>query len=35
MERPTRFEHSRWLGDKRTQVVYDVDDSTIRRSSTS
>lgn len=24
-ERPTRFEHSRWLGDKRTQVVYDVD----------
>ena len=30
MERPTRFEHSRWLGDKRTQVVYDVD--THRRS---
>ena len=26
MERPTRFEHNRWLGDKRTQVVYDVDD---------
>jgi hypothetical protein len=25
MERPTRFEHNRWLGDKRTQVVYDVD----------
>ena len=25
MERPTRFEHHRWLGDKRTQVVYDVD----------
>lgn len=24
-ERPTRFEHTRWLGDKRTQVVYDVD----------
>lgn len=25
MERPTRFEEHRWLGDKRTQVVYDVD----------
>jgi hypothetical protein len=25
MERPTKFEHSRWLGDKRNQVVYDVD----------
>lgn len=25
MERPTKFEHNRWLGDKRTQVVYDVD----------
>lgn len=25
MERPGRFEHSRFLGDKRTQVVYDVD----------
>ena len=25
MERPTRFEHNRWIGDKRTQVVYDVD----------
>jgi hypothetical protein len=24
-ERPIRFEHSRWLGDKRTQVVHDVD----------
>jgi len=24
-ERPIRFEHTRWLGDKRTQVVYDVD----------
>lgn len=24
-ERPTRFEHVRWLGDKRTQVVHDVD----------
>jgi hypothetical protein len=28
MERPTRFEHTRWLGDKRTQVVYDLDDVT-------
>lgn len=26
MDRPTRFEHNRWLGDKRTQLVYDLDD---------
>ena len=25
MERPVRFEHSRFLGDKRTQLVYDLD----------
>ena len=25
MRRPTRFEEHRYLGDKRTQVVYDVD----------
>jgi hypothetical protein len=25
MERPGRFEHSRFLGDKRTQLVYDLD----------
>lgn len=25
MERPGRFEHHRWVGDKRTQVVYDLD----------
>ena len=25
MTRPTRFEHSRFLGDKRTQRVYDLD----------
>jgi hypothetical protein len=25
MERPLRFEHSRYLGDKRTQLVYDLD----------
>jgi hypothetical protein len=25
MERPTRFEHGRFLGDKRTQLVYDLD----------
>jgi len=25
MERPTRFEHNRWVGDKRTQVVHDID----------
>ncbi len=24
--RPTRFEHYRFLGDKRTQIVYDLDD---------
>ncbi len=28
MERPTRFEHNRWVGDKRTQVVHDVDHCT-------
>ena len=28
MSRPTRFEHCRWLGDKRTQVVYDLDSVT-------
>ena len=25
MDRPSKFEHHRFLGDKRTQVVYDVD----------
>jgi hypothetical protein len=25
MTRPTRFEHFRFLGDKRRQVVYDLD----------
>ncbi len=24
-ERPLRFEHTRWLGDTRNQLVYDVD----------
>ncbi|MDE0701856.1 MAG: hypothetical protein F4Y27_03985 [Acidimicrobiaceae bacterium] len=28
MERPARFENSRFLGDKRIQVVYDLDDVT-------
>ena len=28
MERPIRFEHSRYLGDKRTQLVYDLDEWT-------
>lgn len=28
MERPVRFEHSRFLGDKRTQLVYDLDEWT-------
>ena len=25
MERPTRCEHARFVGDKRTQLVYDLD----------
>ena len=25
MQRPSRFEHTRFLGDKRTQLVYDLD----------
>ena len=25
VERPIRFEHFRYLGDKRTQLVYDLD----------
>jgi len=25
MERPSRFEHTQFLGDKRTQLVYDLD----------
>ena len=25
MERPSKFEHFRYLGDKRTQLVYDLD----------
>jgi hypothetical protein len=24
MERPVKFEHTRFLGDKRTQLVYDL-----------
>jgi hypothetical protein len=28
VERPSRFEHSRFLGDKRTQLVYDLDEWT-------
>ncbi len=27
MARPSRFEHNRWLGDKRTQVVHDLDNA--------
>jgi hypothetical protein len=26
MERPIKFEHTRYLGDKRTQLVYDLDE---------
>ena len=25
MERPTKFEHHQYVGDKRSQVVYDID----------
>jgi hypothetical protein len=25
MARPTRFEHYRWLGDKRSMIVHDLD----------
>ena len=28
MERPVKFEHTRFLGDKRTQLVYDLDEWT-------
>ena len=28
MKRPGRFEHTQFLGDKRTQLVYDVDSLT-------
>ena len=28
MARPTRFEHYQWLGDKRTQIVHDLDHAT-------
>lgn len=26
MKRPVKFEHARYLGDKRTQLVYDLDE---------
>jgi hypothetical protein len=26
VQRPGRFEHTRYLGDKRSQLVYDVDE---------
>ena len=26
MQRPGKFEHNRFVGDKRSQVVYDVDE---------
>ena len=26
MDRPGKFEHSRYIGDKRTQKVYDLDE---------
>lgn len=30
-DRPLRFEHHRWLGDKRTQIVYDLDDGGVEQ----
>ena len=35
MDRPGKFEHNQFIGDKRTQVVYDIDalDDAMRRSS--
>ena len=27
MERPTRFEHNQFVGDKRNQIVHDIDAS--------
>jgi len=29
MERPGKFEHHQYIGDKRTQVVYDLDEPTL------
>jgi hypothetical protein len=26
MDRPSKFEHHRYVGDKRSQVVYDIDE---------
>ena len=26
MQRPTKFEHFRYVGDRRSQVVYDIDE---------
>jgi len=28
MKRPGKFEHHRYVGDKRTQIVYDIDATT-------
>jgi len=28
MDRPTKFEHHRYVGDKRTQIVHDLDETT-------
>lgn len=28
MNRPSKFEHHRWIGDRRSQVVYDLDQLT-------
>jgi hypothetical protein len=30
-KKPTRFEHQRWLGDKRKQVVYDLEDGDLEQ----
>jgi len=31
MKRPVRVEHFRWLGDKRNQIVYDLDESPTKK----
>jgi hypothetical protein len=28
MDRPTRFEHHKWVGDKRNQLAHDLDSCT-------
>jgi hypothetical protein len=30
-QRPVRFEHHRFVGDKRSQIVYDLDDPSVKQ----